>query len=215
MLYLLGDNVIAPVSEEKDLGVTISQDLKWNKHISDIVAKANRMVGLVKHTFSYIDKEMFITVYKALIRPLLEYNPQIWNPHYSKDVTALEKVQRRATKMVPELSDMSYDERLRILKLYPLKDRRLRGDMITTYKILNNMINVPKDKICPMSMSRTSTRRHGLQIDRRMCKTDVRKYFYTQRIAEPWNKLSSNIVYSPTVASFKANYDKGVLGDYN
>ena len=213
--YTIGDNVISPVTEEKDLGVTISQDLKWSKHISDVVTKANRMVGLVKHTFSYMDKDMFMTVYKTLIRPLLEYNPQIWNPHYAKDITALEKVQRRATKMVPELSDMSYDERLKVLKLYPLKDRRLRGDMITTYKIINNMINVPKDTICPISMSRTSARRHDLQIRRKLCKTDVRKYFYTQRIAEPWNNLSSNIVYSPTVNSFKANYDKGVLGDYN
>ena len=91
------------------------------------------MVGLVKHTFSYMDKDMFMTVYKTLIRPLLEYSPQIWNPHYAKDITALEKVQRRATKMVPELSDMSYDERLKVLKLYLLKDRRLRGDMITIY----------------------------------------------------------------------------------
>ena len=212
--YTLGENNIAAVDEEKDLGITISSDLKWAKHIADVVSKANRMVGLVKHTFTFMDKDMFLTLYKTLIRPLLEYNPQIWSPHYLKDISALEKVQRRATRMVPEISHMEYEERLKTLKLYPLQKRRTRGDMITTYKIINGLIDVSPE-ICPLATNTTSTRSHGLQLLRKVCKTDMRHNFYTQRIAEPWNKLHNTTVYSPTVNSFKANYDREVLGDYN
>ena len=101
--------------------------------------KANRMIGIIKKTFSYLNKDMFIALYKAFIRPHLEYCPEIWNPHLVKDISALEKVQRRATKLIPEYKDLQYEERLQRLKLFPLVKRRLRGDMITTYKIINGL----------------------------------------------------------------------------
>ena len=116
--------------------------------------------------------------------------------------------------MVPEIFHMEYEDRLKTLTLYPLHQRRTRGDMITTYKIINGLINISQD-ICPLATSNTSTRSHGLQLSRKVCKTDMRHNFYTQRIIEPWNKLSKLTVYSPTVESFKANYDREVLGDYN
>ena len=129
-------NQMIPVTEEKDLGVQMSYDLKWTSHITGAVKKANRMVGLIKHTFTYMNKEMFLVLYKTLVRPLLEYCPQVWSPYLNKDINILEKVQQRATKIVPELHNLPYEERLKQLKLYTLKERRLRGDMIlvSTYQ---------------------------------------------------------------------------------
>ena len=70
-----------------------------------------------------------------MVRPVLEYGNVIWFPYLKRQSAAIEKVQRRATRMLPFLSDLCYEERLKILKLPTLKHRRLRGDMIQTYKI--------------------------------------------------------------------------------
>ena len=85
----------------------------------------------------HLDKEMFLTLYKSLIRPQLEYANQVWSPRLSKHVTMLENVQRRATQLVPELKELNYEERLRTLKLPTLAYRRLRGDLIEVYKIMS------------------------------------------------------------------------------
>ena len=101
--------------------------VNWkNKRVAS-AKKANQMIGLVKHTFTFMDKEMFLVLYKTLIRPLLEYCPQVWSPYMEKDINLLENIQRRATKLVPELYELPYEERLKKLKLFPLKDRRIRG----------------------------------------------------------------------------------------
>ena len=92
-VYSLGNDQIKPVSETKDLGVTVSEDLKWAKHISLCVKKANRMIGLIKNTFTYMDKDMFIVLYKTLVRPLIEYCPQVWNPHMAKDISGHVQIQ--------------------------------------------------------------------------------------------------------------------------
>ena len=89
-----------------------------------------------------MDKEMFLELYLHLVRPL-EYAVQVWSPKLLKDVDKLEKVQRRATKLVPEISDLPYETRLQILGLPSLKERRIRGDMIEVFKI--STFNVSED----------------------------------------------------------------------
>ncbi len=76
---------INQVDKEKDLGVTFQNNLKFNQHISEKISKANRNLGLIFKTFTYMDKEMFLTLYKALVRPHIEYATVIWSPHYKKN----------------------------------------------------------------------------------------------------------------------------------
>ena len=95
---------------EKDVGVTFSGDLKFNKHISNIINKGNQITGLIKRSFVYLDKTMLIKLYKSLVRPHLEYANVIWHPMYKNQLKALEKVQRRVTKLLPEIRDKTYKE---------------------------------------------------------------------------------------------------------
>ena len=214
-IYHLGNNLIDETVEEKDLGVTVSNTLSWSQNVAACAKKANRVLGMIKHTFSYMDKEMFLTLYKTLVRPHMEYCQEVWSPHLKKDIAVLEKIQRRATKIVPSLKDLPYENRLKDLKLYPLSERRKRGDMITVYKMLNGYMDVDVDKLLPLKVGSNATRSHNLQISCTIPQNNTRKYFFTNRIVFPWNTLSNNTVNSKTVNDFKGNYDRERLGAYN
>ena len=82
---------------------------------------------------------MFKQLFTAIVRPHLEYANAVWNPFLQKHIISVENVQRRATKMVPGLRDLSYEARLRALKLPTLAYRRYRGDMIEMYKLSHGL----------------------------------------------------------------------------
>jgi len=133
-----GSNVIEleTTEKEKDLGVYITRDLKSQEQCVQSAKKAQSVLGMVKRHFKVVDKQDFNVLYKMYIRPHLEYCVQVWSPHLKKDIECLETIQRRATKLVKGLKWKSYEERLKSLGLYSLQQRRLRGDMIETLKIL-------------------------------------------------------------------------------
>lgn len=111
------DKKLQVITTEKDLGVTFSKNLKFDEHINKIVNKANQMTGLIKRTFTYLDKNMFLKLYKSIVRPHLEYANVIWHPILKRQRKLIEQVQRRATKIPFELKLLSYSERLKILDL--------------------------------------------------------------------------------------------------
>lgn len=102
-----GQSDISSVTEEKDLGVTFQPNLKFDKHIDNSVLKANRVLVVIRNSFEYLEKDTFLTLYKSLIRPRLEYGTSVWNPHLKKDIRRIERVQRRATKIVPGVYNRS------------------------------------------------------------------------------------------------------------
>lgn len=131
--YYLSPSALEETVEEKDLGVIITSDLKPSTQVSRVAASANSVLGLIKKTMTCLDSEMLLTLYKSLVRPRLEYCIQAWSPYTRADIRKLEQVQRRATKLVPELAGYPHEERLTQLGLTTLEDRRIRGDMIETY----------------------------------------------------------------------------------
>ena len=213
-IYHLGNNIIDEAIEEKDLGITVTNNLSWGNHIVNIAKKANRVLGMIRHTFSYMDRDMFLMLYKTLVRPQMEYCQEIWSPYLKRDIAVLEKVQRRATKIVPDLQDLPYETRLKELKLYPLSERRARGDMITVFKMFNGLIDADVERLMPLKVGMGSTRSHNMQIQCNIPNNNARKYFFTQRIVFPWNTLSSDTVNSLTVNEFKGKYDRERLGMY-
>ena len=107
--------------------------------------KARQRIGLIRRNFKCINDQIFILLYKSLVRPLLEYANTVWAPTYKKDSECLERVQRRETKLVPRLKHMSYPTRLAELRLPTLIYKR-RADMIQVYRILSGMDNLDKNK---------------------------------------------------------------------
>ena len=99
-----------------------------------LLGKANRILGLIKRNFKYLDENSFLNLYKTLVRPLLEYASPVWNPHQMKYIKLIEGVQRRGTKLLSSIQALDYPKRLEKLKLPTLQFRRLRTDLIQVYK---------------------------------------------------------------------------------
>ncbi|XP_050315649.1 uncharacterized protein LOC126750168 [Anthonomus grandis grandis] len=131
--YFLDGCALKSVNEQNDLGVLITSDLKWERHITRICKKANSLVYLIKQAFRDHSIEMISTLYKSYIRPKIQYAFVVWNP--KEDIDQLEKLQRKVTKIPYELSEMPYPEKLIRFGLTTLRERRHRGDLIETYKI--------------------------------------------------------------------------------
>ena len=121
--YNMGDTNLQTTEEERDLGVLIDHQLDIGRYIRTIVGRANRVLGMIRVSFACMNKRMFLSLYTSLVRPLLEYCVQVWSPYKKKYISLLERVQRRATKLVPQLRDMEYDERLERLGLIRLVER--------------------------------------------------------------------------------------------
>ena len=143
--------VMTKCTDEKDLGVVFDGQLRFDKHIHLFTAKANRMLGLVKRAFPYMDADTFTKLFKSLVRPHLEYGNAIWHPLLKQQSIAVEKVQRRGTKLLAGLRNLPYNERLVALNLPSLKFRRLRGDLIQAYKIMKNVDELDAKSFFQMS----------------------------------------------------------------
>jgi len=126
--------MVLKVLKEKDLGIHVMRDLKSQEQCTQSARKAQAVLGMVKGHFKELDKEDFMVIYKAYIRPNLEYCVQAWSPHLIKNKDCLEQIQRRATKLVKGLKKLTYEDRLKQLGIYSLETRRLRGDLIEVYK---------------------------------------------------------------------------------
>ena len=99
---------ISTSNSVKDLGITLSRDLKFSQHCSEAAKKVNKMLGFMKRNFTFMSKATVIPLYKSLVRPHLEYSVHFWAPHLSKDIAKLETVQRRATKLIPSIRNKPY-----------------------------------------------------------------------------------------------------------
>ena len=202
----MGKNLEATLSE-KDLGVLIDYKLNFGSHIKEIVGRANRMLGMIRVSFACLNIRMFLNLYMALVRPLLEYCVQVWSPHLRKHINLIEGVQRRATRMVPELKYLSYEERLDKLKLTTLEERRARGDMIETYKIITGKEKVNPRKFFQMVPDREGPRARDKKIFKQRVNKDVRLHSFTQRVNNGWNSLTNNMVNAEKTSEFKALLD--------
>ena len=202
-----GNTPLTTTNFEKDLGVIFDNHLHFDIHIDASINRANRLLGEIRRTFTFLDKYSFLTIYKSLVRPILEYGNCIWSPIFKRQSIKIENVQRRATRLLPELTDMSYDERLKQLDLSSLKYRRKRGDLIQLYKLVHKIDNI--DSLKFFSYSKTiNTRgdRYKIFIDR--CITNLRLNSFIRRTVGDWNNLCFATKDADNLNCFKNYVDK-------
>ena len=207
--YTIGNEEISESSAEKDLGVIMQNDLSPENHINKLFGNTFGILRNIKVAFNYMDKEMMKKIIMTMIRPKLEYAETVWSPHKKKHIRKLERIQRMATKMVPEIERLTYEERLREMKLPTLEARRERGDLITIYKLVNKLEETDKeDFLLKTERGVGSLRGHTQRLSKGKCLKNTKRYSFPHRSIDTWNGLNEETVSARNVHKFKEILDR-------
>ena len=204
--YTMNGEVWQPISEETDLGVILSNELKPSKQCVSAVKKANMTLGMSKRHKVPRDKNTIVRLYKSLVIPKLEFWIQSWNLSFNKDIELLEKIKHRATKLIPEISHLPYHDRLKYLNLITLEHWRHRGDLIETLKILKGIEGIPMKSL--FSLNASVTRGNSLKLNKSRSKLNTMHIFFSQRVVNAWNRLPEKVIACNTVNGFKNAIDR-------
>jgi hypothetical protein len=199
--YSFGNKVIPVVKSIRDLGVIVSDNMKFHEHIENITKAASRSAILIKKCFVYDNPKFLMKMFNVFVRPKIEYASQVWNPYLLMDIDMLENVQRRFTKYIPQMFNLSYPQRLHQLKLHSLELRRLHLDLTFAYKLIHGKMKVNFSSY--FVFNKNQTRSNGLKLQKPWAAKCVRLNFFSHRIVRIWNSLPAEMVFSSNVSKFK------------
>ena len=186
-----------------DLEVNFSTRLNFTDHISITIAKAKQRLFLLKKSFLSKNPNILILAFKTYIIPLLEYCSPVWNPQNITDVKRLESVQRMFTKRLLGYQGLNYPARLVKAGMCTLELRRLCADLCLCYNILHHNIDTPISKFFEIDKS-SSTRGHSWKLKNVVPRLDSRLHFFSFRIINVWNALSTKTVEATSTTVFKS-----------
>jgi len=163
--------------------------------------KANLILGCIKRSVASRSREVILSLYSALVRPHLESCIQLWSPQHRKDMELLERVQKRATKMIRGLEHLSCEDRLRELGLFSLEKRRLWGHLIAAFQCLKGAYKKDGGRLFSRACC-SRTRVNFFKVKESRFTLDVRKKFFTVRMVKHWNSLPREVVDAPSLETF-------------
>ena len=174
--------------------------------------RANRVLGFIARSVKSRSTKVILKLYLALVRPHLDYAAQFWSPYYRMDIGLLESVQRRMTKMIEGMRNFPYERRLKLLNLHSLERRRVRGDLIEVFKWFRGYNKGDVSETLIVS-NQERTRSNGFKLDKWRFNTEIGRNWFTNRVVDEWNRLSSQVVSANSIDSFKRRLDKFMDGD--
>jgi hypothetical protein len=203
--YRLGSHELEWTTNEKDLGVWICSSLKSSLHCQKVYRKSSMLLGMLTRLFGRFTPEALPIIMNTYIRPTMEYAVQAWSPSLQMDIELMQRIYHRATKLVTGLHSKPYEERIAALNMFDFPHRRLRGDLILTYKILHtpghplfSLFKPGSDRI---------TRKHRLSLTVPPSRLNCRRYFFSVRVCFMWNALPESVVSCTSLSSFKLALD--------
>ena len=204
-LFTINNLKIEKVEHFKYLGVWLSSNLTWNKHIEEICKSASKQTGMIYRKFyQNSSRETLLNLYISLIRPRLEYAAPVWDPSHQTLTQAVEKVQRFALKMCLKNWSSTYEELLTDSKLPTLKDRRTLLKLSYLFQVMNGSFSFPN---APLTLRQTRTLRNSecLLLERPIVRTNAYMYSYFPHVISLWNSLPSFVHKCTSLSSFKYN----------
>ena len=200
--YTMNGEVLRKEAIIKDLGILITEDLKFHTHIDKIAKNANREINRIRRTFISRSPNFLRDLYIMYVRPKIEYCIELWNPEYKLDQDKLEKVQNKMTRLLKFGKIMEPNERNKMMNIPSHYDRRVRGDMINIYKNINN-----QEYFKTKDESAKRCKRNSKYIIKIVARTDIKSHTFTHRNINIWNSLPDSIVTAKSVNIFKSRYD--------
>ncbi|XP_072030819.1 uncharacterized protein [Amphiura filiformis] len=202
--YCVSNQIIEKTESHKYLGVTISNDLSFKQHISNIRTKALNTLGIIRRNLGPCSKDVKLKAYQTLVRPQLEYAATAWSPYTARDVKPLEMVQRHAVRFIcgEFHRKTSVTPLLDQLQLDQLATKRVMSQCTMFYKIHHGLVNIsfpPNIRLHP-----TSGRSHNLRYLPVLATRNTYKYSFFVRTIPTWNRLPAEAVAAPSVNVFQA-----------
>ena len=208
--YFTSQTTIEPSNHTTDLGVIVENNLSFKMHISDIVQRARNKLSWALSVFISRNVEVVLTLYKSLVRPIVDYCCVLWSPMKICEIAAIEGIQRTATSKISSLSSLNYWQRLKKLRLMSLQRRRERYAIIYMYKILHKL--VPND----IGITFHDNPRRGIKaevpsIPRFRSHLSSFDASFAVRGPALWNLLPKYVNTANSVATFKEKLDQFIM----
>ena len=171
-----------------------------------MVNKANKVLGIIKRSIGTNNRDVFSQLYKSLVGPILEYAVPVWSPYLIKDIVALGKAQRRASRLGlrQKRGEMSYEHRCSLLQWQTLEKRREFLSLVQCYNIVFGIEHLSFPDFFEFANNTRTRANHDYKLYQRRTVCNCYKYSSFIRIVRKWNDLPGYIVHAESLPVFKS-----------